>query len=268
MATITATPSTEGQPRVLIEITGMVEPGAMHRLVRIDPSGFQSDVRTTSTGLDHIGGTWAGMDYEMPLGVEVTYRLIEPGVIAPYPEATTTADSDGPWLIHPGEPNLSAPIRLLTMTDTGWRARTAALDVIGRADPMVVTSVMARRHGTMQLAVKVGSERSGVYEVFRDGSVLLLRVPQHCKPMLDDFYFATLDVREDPSLTGGDVLKEQRRWLVDYQVCAMPVGPRKAARTWQDVLNDGTWQDVLDKGETWGGVLYGGPPTTTDLWGV
>lgn len=264
MATLTATPSTSGRPKVTLQVADLVE--ASPSLVRVDPDGHARPVRMPPDGLVPVGGTWAGADYEAPLDVIVRYQLRSGATVLV--EASVTVTSDKPWLIHPGIPALSHPVRIIKQEDTAWVARTAPLDVIGRASPMVVTGLRATRSGTLVLAVTAGPERTALLQLIADGSVLLLRVP--CKPMFDDGdYLAVLDVTEEPNLGGGEVPSMNRRWSIEYRICAMPLGPRQPERTWQQVLDEGTWQQVLDNHGTWAGVLMSDPATQArdHIWG-
>jgi len=207
MATLTATPLTgNSPPAVSLEL---VWSGPTSVTVeRLEADGRWHPVRGGEPGT-LSGGAWTGFDYEVPYGQSVTYR------------ATSTTDASAPtstvvvlaashaWLVHPGVPGLSCELLVKSAGERVRAARRGIFEPVGRATPIVVSSVRSRAQWPLTVLTRSAVDRRELDDLLDDGSPLLLNVDTGNGWGIDPCYVSVGDVTEARRM---EYLAEQDRW--------------------------------------------------------
>jgi hypothetical protein len=257
---ITATAlSSNVPPAVRVDINDTRSPGQASQLtvMRTNPDGTQTVVRTVDGNpLQLSSGTGTVYDYEMALGSPVSYTTIEvPGIAS----LQVTVTSSQAWLVHPGVPSLSQPIRFAP-NPTPRRTRPVVrgvFNVMGRANPVVVTDGV--RHGRM-LTLTVHLQTAAALEAFEnltaDAATLLLNVPTTLNYNVPTAYIAIGDIESLPVV--DKVVEQWFTATMPYYEVDRPAGGVQSSRTWSDILAGyGSWSAVLAGFKTWNDVLTG-----------
>jgi len=219
MATaLTVTPKPD-VAAVLLEVTGaMAGPLA---ITRTDVNG--KNLVRQMDGQVPISGALTLYDYEAALNSTVTYELMgDSGIVT----QTTITSVASPQIMSAVLPHTLTPVTL-----TGWsQARDTGSTVhaiINRADPIVVSSVLRLRRGSMQVMADSYAEALTVEETAASGDVVLFRQPDF--PGMD-LYVVVSQVSTAPSSDGGVT----QRWVVslDYTEVASPDGALLSAAGW------------------------------------
>ena len=166
--------------RVLLTIdtTGCV--GDTLAIYRVEGSE-STIVRDSETTPDIADVTWIGYDYEAPYGTAVTYQVVifsAGTTVASATSSSTTVSETSPWLVHPGDPDLS--VELVGLRQIGARKRpspkpsSASSDAPTQSSPPTVaaTSKAHSRSAPAPLA-----EITALVDLVADGTPLLLNVP-------------------------------------------------------------------------------------------
>ena len=172
----------------------LTNPTAKQTVMRVVPGGVLQQIRGYPTDTWWAGTTSAiGYDYEMPLGVTVTYavvpytaRTLPAGAVTATIFTMTPGSPNGEaWLRDVLQPILSVPTSFVSSGDETRAARQNVLEIAGRANAYVVWDTRAARSGTVQLAVKneptpgvwtVPTNRDKLETLFLSGRPLLLSV--------------------------------------------------------------------------------------------
>ena len=172
----------------------LTNPTAKQTVMRVVPGGVLQQIRGYPTDTWWAGTTSAiGYDYEMAMGVTVTYavvpytaRTLPAGAVTATIFTMTPGSPNGEaWLRDVLQPLLSVPTYLVSSGDENRTARQSVLEIAGRANAYVVWDTRAARSGTVQLAVKneptpgvwtVPTNRDKLETLFLSGRPLLLSV--------------------------------------------------------------------------------------------
>lgn len=127
---------------------------------RVNPGGTLAAVRGYPDGTWH-GTSGLGYDYEEPLGVYVTYALVNrdaTNLKSTDPVAVIFTETPGrmngeAWLRDVMQPILSRPISVVSTGDEVYEARQSVLDIAGKRTPYVVWDSRSARQGTITLVV-------------------------------------------------------------------------------------------------------------------
>lgn len=262
MSTVTAVPTVELSnvpPRVRLDVTDTGTPNLFAATVtRLDPDGVQRPVRTTDGNpltLSTSGSNRVGLvyDYEAPYGQAVTYSTLEsPGTVS----AAVTVDETRPWLVHPGIPALSLPIRVGTLGSRSRKVQRGVHFPMGRKFPVVVTDG-SRKAAEYQLTLVSldDAESAALEELLDDAAPLLLNVPVAKGWRLTFEYVAVGDVEEErPSRIASESL---RSWVLLLTVIDRPAGGTQAQRTYVDLLSFGSYADLQAAYADYSAVLAG-----------
>lgn len=247
---LTVTPDpVNDPPRVLLSLLGALGPTVT--IQRIDDSGRKSPVRLANPGTLN-GGGWLGYDYEPPYGVTVRYQATATRVITSDPVELTSTRA---WLIHPGIPDLSQPLKIAKIGDSTQDLNQSVQYAAGRPRP--ITETDGTRHDeTFELTVKTDSQQEldGLRSLLADGSTLLLQIVSPTTDRTEYYWVAVGAVtRARRTLDFGDA---RRIWTLPLTVTDPPSGLLLAQRTWADVVAEfPTWQDVLNTYDTWADVI-------------
>lgn len=255
---ITVSPSVEASnwpPRVRLDVAASAGETST-TVTRTDPDGTIVPVRTgdgNPLALASSAGTL--YDYEAPFGAAVTYSSQETPANVSSP---VTVPASRVWLIHPGVPTLSQPVRLAPGTFTK-RTRDVSQGVFwpqGRSTPIIVSDG-ARKTAQSTLAVLTISpdEAAGIDAVMSDAGVLLLNIPATLGYNFGTCYIAPGKIEAGPVI---DKVFEQ--WLTfswPFYVVARPAGGSQAQRTLADLLSYATLADLKRTYATLGDLLAG-----------
>lgn len=259
---LAATPEpTNVPPRVRIDVTDTGNSPVISSVTvtRTDENARTISVRSNDGNpllLESKDGVRVGTiyDYEVPFGTSVVYSTLQ------QPENSSTAvvvDEGQPWLIHPGQPNLSQPVefRIGSFAEETRAVRSGVFRPLGRASAVVVTD--GRRKG-IESSFTVGTETLGqlsaLLSLLDDAGVLMLNIPGDSGLGIASAYVAVLDVRvRRRSDIGSDPARDVE---MPFVVVEMPTGGTPTSWTWADVMaKHPTWQDVIDRNRTWAALL-------------
>jgi hypothetical protein len=257
---LTVTPDTTNTPpRMVLSLVGAA--GPLVTIVRIDASGRRSPVRTATPATLNAGG-WVGFDYEAPFGQTVRYQVTNAATDGGGSVLSRVITSDpvrldprAAWLIHPGIPDLSQPLKGIGIGDMTRPLTQSVQYAIGRENP-VVNSDGIRHAPTFDLTVKTTTFEAyqGMLSLLHDGSPLLLQVAYPFTDVTEYWWVAVADATEQRRTRDlGDM---RRRWTLPCTVTDPPSGLLQAQRTWSDALAEfDSWQDVVDTYPSWRDVI-------------
>jgi len=206
-------------------------------VLRNDPDGVQRPVRTpdgnplvlTTSGANRVGTLF---DYEAPYGAAVTYSTIEsPGTVS---SPVTVAESSA-WLIDPGAPALSVPIRIKQLGGRTRKVNRGVFYPMGRAAAVVQTDGQ-RKAAEYDLSVYTGTDddRAELDALLDGAGVLLLNVPAANGWGIGAEYVSVGDVVEDRPFTYLGYA--DRVWTLPITVVDMPIGGSQSSRTYADLF--------------------------------
>jgi hypothetical protein len=258
VATVTATVDTVNVPaRVRLDIADVGSPAfTTVTVTRHNPDGTVSPVRTTDGNpVPMSGGAGLVYDYEAPYGAAVTYSTLETPANVTTP---VTVPASQVWLIHPGVPSLSLPIRLGrgSFMSRVRAASQAVFKVLGRSTPLVYTDG-ARKSiaSTLVALVQSAGQLAAMEALLADTSVLLLNVPTTLGYNFPTCYVSIGDVTEVPTT---ELVAET--WLtlsMPFTVVDRPAGGTQAARTLADLAVYATLADLAAAYPTLAAVAAG-----------
>jgi hypothetical protein len=255
MTSVTVTPDPGNvPPRYLIQVTGAA--GSTATVYRRTGAGDPVPVRTANPA-ELIGGDWTGYDYEASYGQAVFYDVVESDGTT----TTTTAAAlrewgvQTPWLIHPGIPSLSRPLKGVTVGDETQDSTQAAHVVLERRDPVVLSDGV-RHLPTFQLTVKTftTADENDLMALLADGGVLLLQVLFPFTTLFE-YWWVSIGtiVKARQTMDFGEPYK---LWTLPCTASAPPTGSQQSERVWSDLLVDfDTWADVKVAYATWADLL-------------
>lgn len=246
-------------PAVQVNINDTRSPGQASSLtvMRINADGTRSPVRTSDgNALPLASGVGVVYDYEAPLGQPVSYTSVEvPGITSPQ----VTVSSAQVWLVHPGTPSLSMPIKLAPNL-TPRRVRPVVrgvFNVMGRANPVIVTDGI--RHGRMMelsLHLQTQAVRDAFDALTADASTLLLNVPTSLGYNIATSYIAVGDIETLPIT--DKVFEPWFTARLPYYEVDRPAGGSQSQRTYSDLLAAfGTYAAVQANYRTYLDLLTG-----------
>lgn len=235
-------------PRVQITISGLSD--STTTITRLDPDGRVRAVRAAEPAT-LVAGAWQGFDYEMPLGVPVTYTSTPPLNAVETSTAATVTVTDG-WLVHPGVPDLSVRLPQANVTQLEERtraARSAVLQPLGRATPIVVNETRSGVQSGLTLLTETLDAAADVLAAVSSGAPMLLNFPPTWGWGVTWEYISIGDVTEGFVAKG---LSAARLFTLPYTVVDRPVGSLTAQWTWAGVVAQyATWADVTAAFDTW-----------------
>jgi hypothetical protein len=237
-----------------VRITVSATEGTLLTITRQHPSGRILPVR----GMNLVplsGGAFVGWDYEMPVGVQVTYTAAVYDTtdtntpLDVSDPATVTWDTAYEWLKDPLEPIRNLPVQVVDMSEYDYIAPTGVHTVLGRPDPITVGDIRQAATGALTLFTEAKDERERLHLLTSSGHVLLLQSTQESG--VGNMYIApTGTLKESRVVSLRD--EPSRVWEIDFQEVGIPVGDSAAFVSWQDVLDQyNTWQDVLLGFNSW-----------------
>lgn len=252
--TVVATPHPQDSPpSIQIDVTVTPQVQNTIRVMRVEESGSGTPVRTGDPAT-LVAGEWTGLDYEAPYGVPVTYRVtLDNGLVATS-NAVTLEPAEQNWLIHPGIPSLSRPVRVSEFRDRVRSTATGVHMVLGRSTPVIITDGV-RQAPTFPLTLyTVGlDEEAALLALLADSSPLLLQTHRPGYPRRDYYWISVGEVTQsEPGMYGeGTDL-----WTLPCTVVTAPTGLQQSPWTWRDVVDGyATWGDVLAAYPTWRDVV-------------
>jgi hypothetical protein len=256
MATVTVTATVEPDnvpPRVRLNVSSSDATSAV--ITRLDSNGRTVPVRTANGGpVSIVSGVALLYDYEAPYGEPVQYSSQEsPGVTS----TRVTLDADSVWLIHPGVPVLSMPIRVGAFGERSYAAQQGVFQPLGRSTPVVVTDGSRKAAGyDLTLVTLTSAERANLSALLSDAATLLLNVPTTKAFGIGAEYIAVGDVKE--GRVTRIAAEAARSWSLSCSVVARPAGGSQAQRTYSDVIADNaTYTTVMSRYGNYFSLLAG-----------
>lgn len=232
-------------------------------ITRNDPDGISRAVRSATNISTGGAGTMAFFDYECPLEVDVTYTLT-PNTGSPVTSGLvyvwTNDQGSIYWLKNVASASQNVTVNVASMSDVSRKARVLGrYDVLGRANPVVVSDVRGGREGAFSLFTETLEEAAAVRDLLSTGFVLFLQCPRRVN--FPDMYFVAGDATE----TWLTAMGEERMFEVPFTEVDAPTDDLVAvgANSWALVVQFGTWNNLKNKRATWLDVLNL-PYTTAD----
>jgi hypothetical protein len=223
-------------------------------------SGLDFDLDVDAGG--NPVGTGTLDDYEAPMDVDLTYRIIQidptttddPLVLPGY-----VLDSDGwSWLKDPALPFRNVRLEEVTTIEAEtFTSRAGIFDVIDRSRPVVVAARRQDRTTQLDLTTATEAQRLSMVSLLSTGQVLLLTTPGAYG--WGNEYVHIGDVTETRI---GLAVEPSRRWTLPVAVVDRPISLsyQPAVMTWADVVSDwATWSDMIDENATWDSLIHGVP---------
>jgi len=257
-ATATASSSAE-PPYISIAVTGLTSYiGGTLTVYRNNPDGTSEPIRQADPNYAITGASEALLDYEAPYGASVSYSTVatkSPAANLTQATNTVTIDTDQPWLIHPGTPDISQPITVTGLANRNRDVNQSVLTPIGRRRPIVLTDGTLRSPaGTLTLATETLDERDDLLTLLQDLTPLLLNIPHTLEWGVTSEWIAISAVNET-AIVGAS---QEREIVLPYRTVERPVGAVTLTRTWADVLTEAaTWTELGNLYATWLGVYTG-----------
>jgi hypothetical protein len=254
---VTVTPTVEAgnvPPRVRLDVTSTAE--SLTTVTRLNPDGTTIPVRTPDGGQVQLsGGTALLYDYEAPFGQPVTYSSQEtPSTVS----TAITVDASQTWLIHPGVPSLSLPVRLAqgSFSRRTAPARQGVFLPMGRKTPVVVTDGRRKSYqSSLGVVTTTADELAAVEALLDDTGTLLLNIPTTLGYNFPTCYIAVADVDVAPVI--DKVFEQWMTVTLPFTVVDRPVGGSQAQRTLADLLAYPTLRAIQDAYPTFAAVLAG-----------
>ncbi|MFE9335278.1 hypothetical protein [Streptomyces sp. NPDC007063] len=233
---------------------------------RFDEDGTSTPVRTyggDAVALPYSPGTMVFEDYEAPLGTRIWYRIrwtrdadtIAVTISTRTIDSPTLADGDFVWLKSPGIPAVNTRVMMEAPPAWSRAARSATYDVIGRRNPIQVSSERSGRKASVSVLVWDEAEHYTLDALLDSGLPALIQaMPGYGLP--GNLYVSIGDATAE-SVT-GEANTPGWRWAFEITEIDRPYGGLQgsALSTWQTVLdNYDTWEDVFDAFDTWADVL-------------
>jgi hypothetical protein len=192
-------------------------------------------------------------DYEAPFDQYVAYRATTNlgKTVTSQPALVT---STRPWLIFPGAPGNSQPIRINAVDPLTRTIDRGVFRPAGRREAIVISDRRRSEEGSLTLLSSTQEERNAILELVDLGQVLLLQCPSSLGYDLAYNYLAIGDVVETRPTR---ILMHPYRYInLPFVVTSRPAELQGSAFTWDDVLaEEGTWDKLKADYGSWTEVL-------------
>jgi hypothetical protein len=257
---ITAT-TDAANARVQVSVTGATD--ATGYIQRLDATGASANIRNGEPAT-YTAGAWTDYDYEAPMDVPVSYRVLSADlttVQASTAGTVTLASNGATWLKHPSQPTLNGVLKVTSLDNLLRKVPQGVFYVQGRPLPVVTSGRRFAPTGDLICYTETLAERQWLLNLLTSGQVLLLSTPDGYG--LGNLYVSVGDVPEDRKTPIVD--NPVRSWTLPLTVTDRPVGVSTAGtgNTWADVLTYyPTWADVVRTKATWGDLVTRVAPTT------
>lgn len=168
-------------------------------------------------------------------------------------ESSVTPVLTATWLKSLAHPFLNRAVQEMFRPDTTVTtpSRSGLFEVIGRTNPIAITTVRSSRRWTMYVRTTTQQQADDLDLMLASGDVLLVQAPDGC--MTQTGYVAVGDV----SYTRHPLRPAKRLYTLPMTAVAPPgPGVLGSLGTWQTVLNTyATWADVMAANATWADLL-------------
>lgn len=210
-----------------------------------------------------ISGTFVGSDPEAPLGTTVTYRV--DGYLGAVFVATATATvvtsgaATGLWIKVPGQPDLTAPTKLRTISDITAPTVGGVYQIVGGgavSQTVAQWSGITSEKATVSVSVTTGVGVARLRAALAASRVLLLQ-PVGSTDLDAGWYFVSDVARSNPAQVES---YGRRVFTLDVQRVGIPAGDGQGIPgvTWAAVKDKyATWTALMAAKATWFDVLKG-----------
>jgi hypothetical protein len=206
-------------------------------------------------------------DYEAPLGSRVWYaitwwngatqgtRLFTQTIDAP-----VLADGDYVWFKSPGMPAMNTTVQMEAPLKWTRAARNNRYDIVGRKNPVHVTSARAGRQSSITVLIW-DPEDNALFDSLLDAGTAALIQAMPGYGIDANLYVSVGDADCDP--LDPDARQPGWRWTLAITEVDRPDGGLQgsAGSTWQTILSNvayPTWEDLFNAHATWADVLTEG----------
>ena len=195
-------------------------------------------------------------DYEVPLGVEVFYRVenvwsdgTERGDRTSLPVTVTAGDANYAWLTDPFRPGKGLQVLVKQAPEWKQGIEQNVYHIRGRSAPVVHSDVRSSREGDLVCWTRSDEEREALRFLLSSGNPLLWRcAPGTGEP---DVYVSVAEVAFPRVVPRAD--EQWREWTLPLTELDMPTGAQAGSATWtvrDVVVENPDMYSVLDRYET------------------
>lgn len=244
--TATADPG-NNPPRVLLTVTGA--PGTTVTVVRVNADRSRDVVRETDGGKQLTGGAANAYDYEVQYGVPATYVATANDSSGTSSTSAPVTVAAGPWLLHPGIPDLSQPITVRLIGDETYDTGDGVHYVLGREKPIVISDGV-RHSPTFDVVVKTTTttDAEALRELLADSSPLLLQVSYGYS---DELVYRWVTVGQVVRAPLNRFVHPTVLWTLPCTEVDAPVGALQDQRTIADVTAQFAGRTLADIAATY-----------------
>lgn len=252
LGTVTLTAAMDGTSRWItlsVTCTGMTE-GTVYRVT----SSGNVPVRGA---LNKAGsGAITAADYEAPQNTTLAYvAIVTDGALAATSSIVSVSgviDRGGDVIFGLTNPLAWTIVNVVGIPEVKSATRQSIVQVVGRADPVIVSDVRPYPTGTLAIATLTDAERAAVNGLLATGQVIAFS-PRHPAYGFDDIWYLSVGNANERRVSRL-ATRPERYFDLEFMRVAPPpadfVGP--AFSTWQDYYDDSaTWADMLTAGTTW-----------------
>lgn len=206
-------------------------------------------------------------DYEVPLGVEVTYyaQAHVGATASPVGEAAPLVlDDDRDWLIDLARPTNSFPVDVESFPELQYVGPFAVHRVLDRRDPILTTAAVWTPSGTLTFTTTTDDEAERARTILGGGSAVLLRTPPG--EGVGNMYLGVSEMREQR--ISRIAFAADRRFTLEVVQVARPdpalYVPEPPLSYAGRLAEWPTYADVTDTGLSYQEVAYLLPPDRID----
>jgi hypothetical protein len=171
-------------------------------------------------------GSASIVDYDAPQGIPVTYYAqVTDGVSTKSAGPTTTVDMvdrGGDVVYALDSPLFPIPVTVVSIPELQTQVKQDVVQVIGRADPVVVSDVRQYPSGTLTLATLDAAGRRELNALLADGEIIAF-CPARADYGIDDTWFLSVGPVVERRLSPLGVIAE-RHFEMQVQRVAAPPG--------------------------------------------
>lgn len=208
--------SPNGVPRVRLAVTWTDSPVPATVTIYRETAG-ERDVVRQGAPLVLSAGLGTAFDYEAPFTTSSRW-VVSDGSTEVF-SSTLTPSSSGPWLVHPGRPEESVPLRVMEWPSFERPIEQAVFQPVGRRAALAISGVRGSERGTLTVYTEGASAKADLLRILADGAALLVKGTS--AENAGTYWAAVGNVTESP---GSFDLSEFSVWTLPLVVVDPPTG--------------------------------------------
>lgn len=231
---------------------------------RVGPSGNPAFVRGFQAAPVTPGATISIRDFEVPLGLPVTYTVTVWNAAVPDQRQTVTTGPvtlqtqgcDDTWLVDLIQPQNTQRIVIERLDELAFDVPEGVHWILGRHAPIVTVDLAKTPTFELNFITDTFDSRDRAKYALGNGSPVLLRTPP--ENGIGNLYLFPTEWKEQRIVNKATL--PDRRFVVSAVQVDRPdptLWPPVAPATWATVVDDyPTWADLIDNVPTWDAVQW------------